>query len=103
MNNYWKAIICLSILSLGLIAYIIFGKRGPEHGSIDAISPLRDSIALVEKQRMELETRVVSLNASYDSLLSIKQTVIIKYHDKIKFLSGASPAQLDSTIRAIIH
>ena len=96
MSN-WKTILGLSVLCLGLTAYIIWGKLGPGIGT-DVEPQLRDSIALIEKQRLELELRVDSLNRSYDSLLSIKQTVIIKYHEKIKFINGASVDQLDSLI-----
>ena len=102
MSN-WKTILGLSVLSLGLIAYIIWGKLDPGTGTVHDIKPLRDSIALIEKQRIELEFKVDSLNRSYDSLLNIKQSVIVLYRDKIKFVHTADPAQLDSIIQSIIR
>ena len=100
MNNYWKAIISLIILSLGLIAYIIWGN-GPRPGTIDAVQPLRDSIALIEKQRLELELQISSKNKAYDSLLLLKQKTYPVYYEKIKFLSGASTSECDSIIRSL--
>ena len=86
---------------MGLIAYIIWGK-GTIIGPVESVQPLRDSIALIEKQRINLELKVDSLNQSYDSLLIIKQTIKIQYRDKIKFVYTADPSELDSIIRSII-
>jgi hypothetical protein len=101
MNNYWKAIVCLSILSLGLIAYIYFREIGPGPGAVDVVKPLRDSIALIEKQRLELESKISTQNRAYDSLVALKQKSYPVYYEKIKFLSGASPAECDSVIRKL--
>jgi ribonuclease HII len=86
---------------VGLIAYIIWGK-GTIIGPVESVQPLRDSIALIEKQRHELESQIISKDKAYDSLKYIKQTVIIRYNDKIKFLYTANPNDLDSIIRAAI-
>lgn len=85
---------------MGLSAYIIW-KKDPI-GPVESVQPLRDSIALIEKQRHDLELQVISKDRAYDSLKTIKQTVIIRYNDKIKFLYTADPNELDSIIRAAI-
>lgn len=101
MTNYWKAIITLSILCLGLTAYIIW-KIGPEPGTVESVTPLRDSIAQLKKQRLELESALISKNQAYDSLKNVKQTLKIKYHEEIKFVYTADPDELDSIIRSAI-
>lgn len=101
MDGSRTTILVLIVIVLGLSAYLIWGKLDPGTGTVD-IKPLRDSIALIEKQRIELELRIDSLNRSYDLLLSKKQSVIVLYRDKIKFVHTADPQQLDSIIRAAI-
>lgn len=100
MRNYKIAVVALSFLSLGLLFYI-FWESGPEPGPVDASKPLRDSIALIEKQRLELESQISAKNRAYDSLLTLKQKTYPVYYEKIKFLSGASPDQCDSIIRIL--
>jgi hypothetical protein len=100
MTTTVKLIIGVSLL-INVILIIYLWKL-PTPGTVESVQPLRDSIALIEKQRHELESQIISKDKAYDSLKYIKQTVIIRYNDKIKFLYTANPNDLDSIIRAAI-
>ena len=103
MDSSRTTILVLVIIILGLSAYLIWGKLDSRNGTVDIEPALRDSIALIEKQRVELELKVDSLNRSYDSLLTVKQKVRIEYYEKIKFVHTADPAELDSIIHSVIN
>jgi len=95
-----KLIIGVSLL-INVILIIWLWKESKSINP-DNIQPLRDSIALIEKQRHELELKIVTKDKAYDSLKYIKQTIIIKYNDKVKFIYSANPDELDLIIKSAI-
>lgn len=93
--------IFLILVTVCLVGYIFWDHR-TRPGTVESVQPLRDSIALIEKQRHDLELQVITKDKAYDSLKTIKQTIIIRYNDKIKFLYTANPSELDSIIKSAI-
>ena len=82
MINSTRAIIVLIILVIALVAYIIFGKVGPENGPLVDTHPMRDSISLLIKDRAELQRHIAGLNSSYDSLQNVRQKIKYIYSEK---------------------
>jgi hypothetical protein len=60
----------------------------------------KDSINYLIKDNSKLHSYNDSIARAFDSVSILKQTVSIRYNDKIIFLDGASTDELDSYIRS---
>lgn len=94
--GFFLAIVIILVLS-GIVIL-----REPKQVIInDNEKILRDSIALMQREIDSSHVRQIKLQSSYDSLLNIEPEIRYRTNEKIKFIySTASPAQLDSIIRA---
>lgn len=61
--------------------------------------PFKDSINYLLKDNTKLHSYNDSITHAYDSVSVLKQTVSIRYYEKLVFLDGASTDELDSYIR----
>lgn len=97
-------IVVLVILGVSLVANILliwhpWKEPVIQLGADEQV--YRDSISSLKKERLELDRHIDSLNGVNDSLTLLKQTEIIKYHAKVKFIYSADPTELDSIIRQL--
>lgn len=93
-------VIGLTVLVIILFARSIWFQPIPTIKTVDNEKQMRDSIKLLMKQYHAIEQDKMRLNASFDSLQTVKSTIQIIYKEKIKYVEKASINSLDSLIRA---
>lgn len=91
----------LAIVTILVLAGILILREPKQVIINDNEKILKDSIVLMQRQIDSSHVYQIKLQSSYDSLLNVEPQIRYKTNEKIKFIySTASPAQLDSIIRA---
>ena len=88
------------IVIIVLIAIIIFKK--PDIVTLENNDKLyKDSIALLQKQISNSESKIKVYQTKYDSVCNLEPKIVYRTHEKINFIiTTATPDELDSIIRA---
>ena len=88
-----------ALIIIGLSAALIFRSPAPVLKIQDNEKVYRDSISAINKEVATLQTKVLTLNKSYDSLSDSKVNIQNLYKARIKFLEHTSNDSLVSILR----